>query len=329
MEKMKAIVYEKFGPPDVLELREVAKPIPKDNEVLIKVHATTVNAADCNARGFSYIPKGLGFLARLMLGIRKPKISILGSAVAGEVEAVGKDVRLFKKGDKVFGTGPELGAYAEYTCRSEAGALAIMPANMSYEEVAPVSYGALTALYFLRDKGSITSGQKVLINGASGGVGISAVQLAHYFGAEVTGVCSTPNIELVKSKGADKVIDYTKQDFTQIGEKWNLILDVVVGKTSFAHCKDSLTSGGYYLAVAGGLNDLIQMIWTSIKGGKKVVFGGGSACEKKDNLIFLKELIEAGKLKPVIDRSFPLQEIVEAHRYVETGRKKGSVVITV
>lgn len=326
---MKAIVYDKFGPPDVLELREVAKPIPGDNEVLIKVHATTVNAADCNARGFSYIPKGLGFLARLMLGIRKPKISILGSAVAGVIEAVGKDVQLFKEGDQVFGSGPELGAYAEYTCWSEANALEIMPANISYEQAATIPYGGLTALYFLRDKGNIRKDQKVLINGASGGVGVFAVQLARYFGAKVTGVCSTSNLELVKSLGAHKLIDYTKEDFTQRGERWDIILDVVVGNTSFSRSKDSLNQKGFYLAVAGGLNDMMQMIRTSLIGGKKVIFGGGTACEKKENLLFLKELIETEKLIPVLDKSYPLEEIVEAHRHVETGNKKGSVGIIV
>jgi NADPH2:quinone reductase len=326
---MKAVVYEKFGPPEVLELREVEKPVPGDREVLIRVRATTVNAADCNGRGFSYIPTGLGFLARLMLGIRKPKISILGSALAGEIETVGKDVKSFKPGDPVFGSGPELGAYAEYARRSETGALAIKPVNITYEQAATVPYGALTALYFLRDKGEIKSGQKVLVNGASGGVGVFAVQLARYFGAQVTGVCSTPNMEWVKSLGAEKVIDYTKEDFTQTGEKWDLIFDVVVGKTSFSRCKNSLTKKGVYLAVAGGLNDMLQMVWTSVKGGRKVVFGGGEACERKENLLFLKELIETEKIKPVMDRSFPLDEIVEAHRYVELGHKKGNIAVTV
>lgn len=326
---MKAVVYEKFGPPEVLELREVEKPAPEDHEVLIKVNATTVNAADCNARGFSFIPTGLGFLARLMMGIRKPRISILGSALAGEVEAVGKEVKTFKVGDRVFGSDSALGAYAEYACRPAKGVMAICPSGMSDGEAASLPYGALTALYFLRDKAQVKSGQKVLINGASGGVGIFAVQLARFFGAEVTGVCSSPNIELVRSLGAHKVIDYTKEDFTQNGERYDLILDVVVGKTSFSRCKNSLNKKGYYLAVAGGINDMMQMLRTSVSGGKKVIFGGGEACDKLENLIFLKELVEKGELKAVIDRTFSLDEIVEAHRYVESGGKKGNIGVSV
>jgi NADPH:quinone reductase-like Zn-dependent oxidoreductase len=265
-----------------------------------------------------------------MIGLRKPNKSILGADLAGEIEAVGKDVKLFKKGDQVYGSdGNGLGAYAEYKCMSEAGALTIKPANMSYEEAVAIPFGALTALYFLQDKGNIQSGQKVLINGASGSVGTAAIQLAKYFGAEVTGVCSTTNLELVKSLGADKVIDYTQQDFTASGETYDLILDPVVGKTSFSRCKNSLKQNGRYLAVAGGLPELIQMLWTSMIGSKKVIFGGGEACERKESLVFLKELIEVGKLRPVIDRRYPLEQIVEAHRYVDKGHKKGNVVITV
>ena len=326
---MKAIIYNRFGPPEVLQLREVSKPIPKDNEVLIKVHATTVNAADCNARGYSFIPPGLGLVARFMLGFRKPKISILGSALAGEIESTGSKVKQFKKGDQVFGTDPELGAYAEFAVRPEDGTLALKPTNMSYEEAATIPYGAITALYFLRDKANIKEGQKILINGASGNVGMFAVQLASYFGAEVTGVCSTSNIELVKSLGAHKVIDYTKENFAVSNESWDIIFDVVVGKASFSRCKSSLNPGGFYLAVAGGLKELIQMMWTSKTSGKKVIFGGGATCERKENLVFLKELIEAGKLRTVIDKSFPLEKIVEAHRYVESGNKKGNVTIVV
>jgi NADPH:quinone reductase-like Zn-dependent oxidoreductase len=330
MATMKAIVCTKFGPPEVLELKEVEKPTPKDNEVLVKVYATSVTTGDVNARGFVFIPPGLGLLARLMLGLRKPKKPILGADLAGEIEAIGKDVRLFKEGDQVFGVdGNDAGAYAEYKCMSEEGALAIKPVNMTYEEAVAVPFGALTALFFLRDKGNIQSGQKVLINGASGSVGTAAVQLAKYFGAEVTGVCSTTNLELVKSLGADKVIDYTQEDFTQSGETYDIIFDTVLGKTSFSSCRNSLKQKGLYLAVAGGLKELIQMLWTSIIGSKKVIFGGGSACERKESLIFLKELIEKGKLKPVIDRSYPLEQIVEAHSYVDKGHKKGNVVITV
>lgn len=326
---MKAITYERFGPPEVLQLIEISKPTPKDNEVLIKVHATTVNAADCNGRGYSFIPPGLGFIARLMLGFRKPRTRILGSALAGEIESVGKDVIQFKKSDQVFGAGEQLGAYAEFTCRPEEGALVLKPTNMSYEQAATIPYGALTALYFLKDKANIRKGQKVLIHGASGDVGNFAVQLANYFGAEVTGVCSRSNMERVKSLGAHKVIDYTIEDFTQSKDSWDIIFDVVLGKTSFSQCKNSINPGGFYLAVAGCLNELIQKIWTSMVPGKKVIFGGGPSCEKKENLIFLKELIEAGKLKTTIDKSFTLDQVVDAHRYFEAGSKKGNVTIVV
>jgi NADPH:quinone reductase-like Zn-dependent oxidoreductase len=327
---MKAIVCTEYGPPEVLQLKEVAKPTPKDNEVLIRVNATSVTAGDCNTRGLVFIPPGLGPLARLMIGLKKPNKTILGADLAGEIEAVGKDVKLFKEGDQVYGIdGNGLGAYAEYKCMSEAGALAIKPANMTYEEAVAIPFGALTALFFLRDKGNIQSGQKVLINGASGSVGTAAIQLAKTFGAEVTGVCSTANLELVKSLGADKVIDYTKEDFTKRGETYDIILDSVVGKTSFSRCKNSLKQNGRYLAVAGGLQELLQMLWTSMIGSQKVIFGGGSACERKESLIFLRELIEAGKIKSVIDRRYTLEQIVEAHRFVDKGHKKGNVVITV
>jgi NADPH:quinone reductase-like Zn-dependent oxidoreductase len=326
---MKAIVYTEFGPPDVLQLKQVEKPSPKEDEVLIRIHATTVTTGDVNARGFTFVPPGFGLLARLMLGLRKPKKNILGIELAGEIEAVGKDVRLFREGDQVFGIdGSGFGAYAEFKCMPEEGALAIKPGNMTYEEAAAVPFGAHTALLFLRDKGNIQSGQKVLINGASGSVGTAAVQLAKYFGAEVTGVCSTTNVELVKSLGADKVIDYTKEDFTQGDETYDLILDAVVGKTSFSDCRNSLKPNGLYLAVAGGMKEMMQMLWTSRVGSKKVVVGE-PAPERAENLIFLKELIEAGKFKAVIDRRYPLERIVEAHRYVDKGHKKGNVVISV
>ena len=329
MEKMKAVIYEKFGPPEVLMIRERDKPVPGDNEVLVKVRATTVNAADCNVRGFSYIPPGLGFLARMMMGFGKPKISIPGSALAGDVEAVGKDVKLFKPGDAVYGTGPEMGAYAEYACRPEEGALALKPKELSYEEAAALPYGALTALYFLKDKANVGTGQKVLVVGASGGVGVFAVQIAKYFGAGVTGVCSSANADLVRSLGADHVIDYTKEDLTGYGEKWDIIIDIVVGKTSFSRYRKVINPYGYYLAVAGGLGDMLQMVRTSLSGSKKVIFGGGTACEKKENMLILNKMVEEGKLKPVIDKNFSLEQIVEAHRYAESGRKRGSVAVTV
>jgi NADPH:quinone reductase-like Zn-dependent oxidoreductase len=263
-----------------------------------------------------------------MFGVFKPKINILGFDLAGEIEAVGKDVKRFKAGDQVFGTpgGMALGAHAEYTCVPEDGVLTIKPANVSWEEAAAIFLGAHTALYYLRDLGNIQAGQKVLIYGASGAIGTYAIQLAKYFGAEVTGVCSTRNLGMVKSLGADKVIDYTQEDFAKSGETYDLIFDAV-GKTSFSHCKNSLKQKGIFLPVLLDLPEVVQMIWTSMTGGKKVK--GGPATERVEDLNFFKELIEAGKLKPVIDRSYPLEQTAEAFRYVETGRKKGNVVITV
>jgi NADPH:quinone reductase-like Zn-dependent oxidoreductase len=316
---MKAIVYTKFGPPEVLHLQEVEKPSPKANEVLIKIYATTVVKEDPDlraSRGFN------GFL--------KPRHPILGQEFAGEVEATGRDVTRFKQGNQVFGI-DMFGAYAEYKCMPEDGALAIKPANMSYEDAASVPNGALTALPFLRDKGRIQSEQTVLIYGASGSVGTAAVQLARYYGAEVTGVCSTANLEWVKSLGADQVIDYTQEDFTENGKTYDIIFDTV-GKRSFSECKGSLTDAGIYLSTVPTPVIMLQALWPAKSGSKKVKFmaaGLRPASEKIKDLVFLTELIEAGKIKPVVDRRYPLEQTAEAHRYVETGRKKGSVVITV
>jgi len=322
---MKAIVCTKYGPPDVLQLKEVAKPTPKDNEVLIRIYATTVFAGDCELRGLKF-PILLRLLMRIGFGIRGPRKKIIGQELAGEIEAVGKDVKRFKKGDQVFGTpGFSLGANAEYKCMPEEGLVAIKPANMTYEEAAAVPVGGLEALHYLR-KGDIQNGQKVLINGAGGSIGTIAVQLAKHFGAEVTGVDSTEKLDMLRSIGADHVIDYTQEDFTESSETYDVIFDVV-GKSSFSGSIRSLKENGRYLSANPGGSQMLRGPRTSKIGSKKAIFE--TPMHKTEDLIFLKDLIEVGKIKPVIDRLYPLEQMAEAHRYVDTGRKKGNVVITV
>ncbi len=321
---MKAMVYTEYGPPEVLHLAEVEKPVPGDSDVLIKVHAATATKYDGWVRSRTG-PPGFGLLVRITSG-SKPKQPILGTELAGEVDAIGKAVTRFKAGDPVFGfTGENLGAYAEYICLPER-LVAAKPANVTYEEMAAVPQGALTALYFLR-KANIQRGQKVLIFGASGGIGSYAVQLArHHFGAEVTGVCSTSKLDWVKSLGADQVIDYTREDFTQNGQVYDVIFDTV-GKTSIPRSKRSLTKDGYYLFATFGLLMLVQMVWLSSLSSQKFVFGVLE--EKTEDLILLKDLVEAGVITSTIDRRYPLEQAAEAHRYVESGQKMGNVVITI
>lgn len=331
MKHMKAIVCTKYGPPEVLHLKEVEKPVPKDNEVLIRIVATTVTAVDCELRRFNKFPLWIWLPGRIGLGITAPRQKILGHELSGEIESVGKDVKLYRKGDQVFAaTGNSYGAHAEYKCLPEDGSMAAKPSNITYEEAAAVPYGGVTALHFLR-KANIQNGKQVLINGAGGSIGTFAVQLARYFGAEVTGVCSTANLKLVKSLGAEKVIDYTRDDFTKTDLTYDIIFDVVA-KSSFFQCKGSLKPGGIYLATIPLLSVMLQMLWTSIFGRKRVIFAAAGFAPSStiaENLVFLKELIEAGKIKPVIDRCYPLAQMIEAHSYVEKGHKKGNVVITV
>jgi 2-desacetyl-2-hydroxyethyl bacteriochlorophyllide A dehydrogenase len=322
---MKAIIYTKYGPPEVLQLKEIEKPVPKDNEVLVKVFAASANPADW------HMIRGEPKFARLVFGLFKPKNIIPGIDIAGKVEAVGKNVKEFQPGDEVFGDCGWGGAFAEYVCVSEKR-LVLKPANISFEEAASVFVAAITALQGLRDKGKIQSGQKVLIIGASGGVGTFAVQLAKYFGAEVTGVCSTRNLELVRSIRADNVIDYTKEDFTNTGQQYDLIIDNVANR-SVSDLKRALSPNGFCVIVGfSSLSRMFQHIFLgsliSMTGNKKIISLGAARPNKKD-LVLLKELLESGKIKPVIDRRYPLSEVPEAIRYLEEGHARGKVVITI
>jgi NADPH:quinone reductase-like Zn-dependent oxidoreductase len=325
---MKAIVWTKYGPPEVLQLKEVEKPAPRDREVLIRIHATTVTAGDCELRSLK-LPIALWLPIRLVLGFRTPRIRFLGQELAGEIEAVGNEVKRFRPGDQVFAwTGLRLGAYAEYTCLPEDGMLAIKPTNLTWEEAAVLPVGGLEAVHFLR-QGTIQGGQKLLINGAGGSIGTFAVQLAKYYGADVTAVDSTGKLEMLRSIGADKVIDYTRDDFTRSGETYDVIFDVI-GKSSFSRSIKALTQNGLYLLGNPGLSQRVRGLWVSMTSSKKVIpYTSRTTSEINADIRILTQLLEAGKLKPVIDRTYPLEQAAEAHRYVETGQKKGNVVITV
>ena len=319
---MKAVVYTQYGPPEVAKLTEVPKPTPKDNEVLIKVHATTVNRTDCGFRSAEY------FIVRFFAGLFRPKQQILGCEFAGQIESVGLKVTEYKAGDRVFGYNDHsFGGHAEYLAMAENGAMTLIPEGMSYVEAAPITEGAHYALFNIR-AAKITKGQQVLINGATGAIGSSAVQIAKHLGAEVTAVCHANHVELVKSLGADEVIDYTRQDFTQLNQKFQVIFDAV-GKSSFGKCKPLLVEKGIYMSTElgyGSQNPFLALV-TPLLGGKKVLFPIPES--KKEDVLFLKELVEKGFFKPVIDRQYPLEQIVEAYRYVETGMKTGNVVVTI
>jgi NADPH:quinone reductase-like Zn-dependent oxidoreductase len=324
---MKAVVYDRYGPPEVLRLEEVERPSPKEDEILVKVHATTVNRSDVHTReANARSGVAISLLSRAISGARRPRRRILGREFAGEVEAVGAAVSEFAVGDRVFGlTGLTFGAHAEFICMRESARIAHMPAGMSFEEAAPICDGALNALMCLK-QADLRKGRRILIYGASGAIGTAGVQLARYFGADVTAVCSTKNLELVRSLGADRVIDYTIEDFTKNGQTYDVIFDAA-GKHSFKRCRGSLEPGGLYLPTDGAVNILLALM-PSRKGAKRVVFQLPPRQPKKD-VLFLKELIEAGKFRPVIDRRYPLEDVIEATRYVETEHKSGNVVLIV
>ncbi|MBI5060465.1 NAD(P)-dependent alcohol dehydrogenase [candidate division KSB1 bacterium] len=330
---MKAITYTRYGPPDVLRLSEVATPVPKASEVLIRVRAAAVNYGDLTARNFGNLssrefnmPLLLWLPARFAFGFSTPKKPILGSELSGTVAAIGRSVTKFKVGDEVFAyTGMKMGANAEYLCLPESGTVGLKPNNMSFAEACAVPYGGIMALSLLK-KADIRSGHKVLINGASGGIGSMALQLARYYRAEVTGVCGTPRLSFVKALGADHVVDYTKADFTQSGNRYDLIFDVL-GRSSFSRCKASLTANGRYLLASFKTKQLLQMLRTSISGSKKVICA--IAAEKPEYMVVLRDLAEAGVIRTVVDRTFPLEQAADAHRYVEAGQRTGAVVITI
>jgi len=312
---MRAVVYDRYGPPEILRLEDVERPVPGDDEVLVKIHASTVNRSDCGLRSAEY------FITRFFTGLLRPKRRILGSELAGEVEAVGAAVTEFEVGDRVFGM--RAGANADFVCVRESGALAHMPAGMTFDEAAAVCDGAVVALGFLR-RADVRKGQTILVYGASGSIGTAGVQLARYLGAQVTAVCNTKNVELVRLLGADEVVDYLQEDFTKNGKTYDVIFDAV-GKLSFRRCRRSLTPNGMY-APTDGYQNLILALWGSRIGDKKVVFPIPRYTKK--DVLFLKELIEAGKYRAVIDRTYPLEDVVDAHRYVETHQKTGNVVLS-
>jgi len=331
---MKAIIYEKYGPPEVLQLEEVEKPVPGDGDILVKVHATTVNYGDLSARDFKNIssrsfnmPYIFWILSKFVFGLQKPRLRILGNEFSGVIESTGKDVKQFKAGDAVFGyLGQNMGTYAEYVCMSENGTVSIKPGNIGFAESAVLPMGTIMAWPLLK-KAELKPGQKVLINGASGSIGSAAVQIArHHYDAQVTGVCGTARVGFVRSLGADKVVDYKREDFTQNGESYDLVFDVL-GKTSFSKSKKILNENGIHLYASFKLKQLLQMAWTSIFGNKKVICA--IAPGSKEDLLAVRDLIEGGKIKAIIDRSFTLVETADAHSYVENGMKQGHVVIAV
>lgn len=323
--EMKAVVYSSYGSADVLQIKDIAKPTPKPHEIVIRNYATTVTAADIMMR------KGKPVIGRLYLGLSTPKRAVLGFEFAGEVVGIGSNVTQFAIGDRVYGGTTTLGCYAEYVCVSGDDVLTTMPENITYQEAAPVSGSAITVMNFLKGLGNIRANQKVLINGAAGGLGTYAVQIATHFGAIVTGVCSTDNVEMVKSLGTDRVVDYTKEDFTNNGEQYDIIFDTV-GKRSYSECRHSLTHDGIYLSSILNFPLVAQMISTSIVGSKKVKSSSTGLLSVKERLKYfleITELLKTGKIKTVIGSQYPLEQIAEAHRYVEQGHKKGNAVITV